>query len=98
MQKIKWIFPAVLGLVLAFARAAWAFTAPSPGDMWYTMYEVFYDRLVVGPLGGLLTGGVLAWGLASAIRGAFVQFVLCTCTAGVIYKLEDVVTGFGLIC
>lgn len=97
MQRIKIPLLAIC-LVLATTRAALAFTAPSAGDMWYTMYEVFYDRLVAGPLGGLLTGGVLAWGLAAAIRGSFVTFVLCTCTAGVLFKLEDVVTGFGLVC
>ena len=68
MQRIKIPLLAIC-LVLATTRAALAFTAPSAGDMWYTMYEVFYDRLVAGPLGGLLTGGVLAWGLAAAIRG-----------------------------
>ena len=41
---------------------------------------------------------MLAWGLAAAIRGSFATFVLCTCTAGVLFKLEDVVTGFGIIC
>lgn len=97
MQRIKIPLLAIC-LVLATTRAALAFTAPSAGDMWYTMYEVFYDRLVAGPLVGLLTGGVLAWGLAAAIRGSFATFVLCTCTAGVLFKLEDVVTGFGIIC
>ena len=72
MQRIKIPLLAIC-LVLATTRAALAFTAPSAGDMWYTMYEVFYDRLVAGPLGGLLTGGVLAWGLAAAIRGSWIS-------------------------
>ena len=50
MQRIKIPLLAIC-LVLATTRAALAFTAPSAGDMWYTMYEVFYDRLVAGPLG-----------------------------------------------
>ena len=44
MQRIKIPLLAIC-LVLATTRAALAFTAPSAGDMWYTMYEVFYDRL-----------------------------------------------------
>lgn len=96
MQRIKIPLLAIC-LVLATTRAALAFTAPSAGDMWYTMYEVFYDRLVAGPLGGCLPAGVLAWGWPLP-PGSFATFVLCTCTAGVLFKLEDVVTGFGIIC
>lgn len=87
-----------LGLIGFNATAALAFKAPAAGDTWYEAYEVFYDRLVTGPIGGTLAGGLLCWGLIAAIRGAMAQFVICSCAAAVIFNLENVVVGFGLVC
>lgn len=81
---------------LVFVASAHAFNAPSNGDMWYDAYEVFFNRLIAGPIGGTMAGGLLCWGIISAIRGSMAQFVICSCAAAVIFNLENVVTGFGL--
>lgn len=87
----------VMFLIVAGVQNAFAFTAPTSSDMWYEFYNIFFTKLLQGPLGATLTGGCLLWGLISAIRGAAVSFVICTLTAGVLYNLDTIVTTFGLI-
>lgn len=86
-----------LGVLFLTANSAWAFSAPSQGAMWYELYEVFYDNLVTGPLGAALVGGVLGWGIMAAVRGSVLTFVICSLAAAVVYNLESVVGGFGMI-
>ncbi len=87
------VFIAMFGSV----TSAWAFSAPSSGDLWYELYETFYDNIVTGAMGAALVGGVLAWGIMAAVRGALLTFVICSLAAAVFYNLESVVTGFGMI-
>lgn len=88
---------AVFIFMFGFASSAWAFSAPRSGDLWYELYETFYDHIVTGALGAALVGGVLAWGIMAAVRGAVLTFVICSLAAAVFYNLESVVTGFGMI-
>lgn len=85
------------GVLFLTANSAWAFSAPSQGAMWYELYEVFYDNLVTGPLGAALVGGVLGWGIMAAVRGSVLTFIICSLAAAVVYNLESVVSGFGMI-
>jgi hypothetical protein len=92
-------FTLALTLCASFAMAgsAFAFSAPSQGDMWFELYEVFYDKLIEGPLGAACVGGILTWGILAAIRGSVFQFLICSCAAAIIFSLETVVTSLGLI-
>jgi hypothetical protein len=85
------------GVLMAMAGNAFAFTAPSQGDMWYDLYDVFYAKLIEGPLGAACVGGILAWGILSAIRGSILQFCVCSCAAAIVFSLESVVTSLGMI-
>lgn len=82
---------------LALTGNAFAFSAPSQGDMWFELYEVFYGKLVEGPLGAACVGGILTWGILAAIRGSVFQFAVCSCAAAIIFSLEDVVSSLGMI-
>ncbi len=82
---------------LAMTGTAFAFTAPAQGDLWFELYDVFYDKLVTGPLGAACVGGVLTWGILAAIRGSVFQFAVCSCAAAVIFSLETVVSSLGMI-
>lgn len=81
----------------AAAGDAFAFSAPTQGDMWFELYEVFYDKLVEGPLGAACVGGILTWGILAAIRGSLFQFAVCSCAAAIIFSLEGVVSSLGMI-
>lgn len=97
--RIKIIASAALvGMAfLGSATGAYAFTAPTTGDMWYDFYDIFFNKLLQGPLGATITGGTLGWGLMSAVRGSLPQFAICTCAAGVMYNLDSVVNTFGFV-
>lgn len=86
-----------LCVTFAMAGTAFAFSAPASGDMWFELYEVFYDKLVEGPLGAAAVGGILTWGILAAIRGSVFQFAVCSCAAAIIFSLESVVTSLGMI-
>lgn len=83
--------------LFAMAGNAFAFSAPAKGDMWFELYEVFYDKLIEGPLGAACVGGILTWGILAAIRGSVFQFAVCSCAAAVIFSLETVVSSLGMI-
>jgi hypothetical protein len=93
------LFLLALTICATFAMAgnAFAFSAPSQGDMWFELYEVFYDKLVEGPLGAACVGGILTWGILAAIRGSVFQFAVCSCAAAIIFSLETVVSSLGMI-
>ena len=97
MNKKVFTLLFTLGALVLTANSAWAFSAPSQGAMWYELYEVFYNNLVTGPLGAALVGGVLGWGIMAAVRGSVLTFVICSLAAAVVYNLESVVSGFGMI-
>lgn len=82
---------------LVLTENAFAFSAPSQGDMWFELYEVFYDKLVEGPLGAAAVGGILTWGILAAIRGSVFQFAVCSCAAAIVFSLESVVSSLGMI-
>lgn len=92
-------FMLALTICATFAMAgnAFAFSTPSQGDMWFELYEVFYDKLIEGPLGAACVGGILTWGILAAIRGSVFQFAVCSCAAAIIWSLESVVTSLGMI-
>lgn len=81
----------------ALAGNAFAFTAPAQGDMWFELYEVFYDKLVEGPLGAACVGAMLTMGILGAIRGSVFQFGVCSCAAAIVISLENVVTSLGMV-
>ncbi len=82
---------------LAASSNAHAFKALTTGDMWYEFYDIFFTKLLQGPMGATLTGGTLAWGLVAAVRGSIPTFLICTLAAGVMISLENVVQTFGYI-
>jgi len=93
------LFMLALTICSTFAMAgdAFAFTAPAQGDLWFELYEIFYDKLVEGPLGAACVGGMLTWGILAAIRGSVFQFLVCSCAAGIVFSLETVVSSLGMI-
>ena len=93
------LFMLTLTLCSLFAMAgnAFAFTAPAQGDMWFELYDVFYDKLVTGPLGGACAGAMLAMGIIGAIRGSIFQFGVCSCAAAIVISLENLVTSLGMV-
>lgn len=97
LKSLFFIFTLTLCAGLVFTGNAYAFSAPSKGDMWYELYEVFYDKLVEGPLGAACVGGILTWGILAAIRGSVFQFAVCSCAAAIIFSLETVVSSLGMI-
>lgn len=97
MNRSVFMFAYMIFASLAVAGNAYAFSAPSRGDMWFELYEVFYDKLLEGPLGAACVGGILTWGILAAIRGSVFQFVVCSCAAGIIFSLETVVSSLGII-
>lgn len=82
---------------LAMAGNAFAFFAPTQGDMWFELYDVFYSKLIEGPLGAACVGGILTWGILAAIRGSIMQFCVCSCAAAIVFSLESVVSSLGMI-
>ena len=97
MNRAFFILALTICAILATAGNALAFSAPSQGDMWFELYEVFYDKLVEGPLGAACVGGILTWGILAAIRGSVFQFAVCSCAAAIIFSLETVVSSLGMI-
>lgn len=81
MNRSVFMFAYMISASLAVTSNAYAFSAPSQGDMWFELYEVFYDKLVEGPLGAACVGGILTWGILAAIRGSVFQFAVCSCAA-----------------
>lgn len=97
MHRLLFALFAVFISMFGSVTSALAFSAPRSGDLWYELYETFYNSIVTGALGAALVGGVLAWGIMAAVRGAVLTFVICSLAAAVFYNLESVVTGFGMI-
>lgn len=97
MTRMLLLLALTVCATFAMAGTAFAFTAPSAGDMWFELYEVFYEKLITGPLGAACVGGILTWGILAAIRGSVFQFAVCSCAAAVIFSLETVVTSLGMI-
>lgn len=97
MSRSVFMFAYMIFASLTVASNAYAFSAPSQGDMWFELYEVFYDKLVEGPLGAACVGGILTWGIFAAIRGSIFQFAVCSCAAAIIFSLETVVSSLGMI-
>lgn len=95
----KNIFSAFLtvGILGIMCGRAFAFSAPAKGDMWYELYDVFYTKLVEGPLGAAAVGGILTWGILAAIRGSAMVFAVCSCAAAIVFSLENVVTSLGIV-
>ncbi len=93
------LFMLALTLCSLFAMSgnAFAFTAPAQGDMWFELYDVFYDKLVEGPLGAACVGAMLTVGILGAIRGSIFQFGVCSCAAAVVFSLENVVSSLGMV-
>lgn len=97
MNRTVFMFAYMLFASLAVSSNAYAFSAPSQGDMWFELYEVFYYKLVEGPLGAACVDGILTWGILAAIRGSVFQFAVCSCAAAIIFSLETVVSSLGMI-
>ena len=97
MKKNVFLLALTLGFIGVMSVKALAYTAPAAGDMWYELYEVFYEKLVEGPLGAAAVGGILTWGILAAIRGSAIQFAVCSCAAAIVFSLEKVVTSLGML-
>ena len=97
MKKKLLLLGLTTSAFLAMAGNAFAFSAPTQGDMWFELYDVFYSKLIAGPLGAACVGGILTWGILAAIRGSIMQFCVCSCAAAIVFSLESVVTSLGMI-
>jgi hypothetical protein len=86
---------ALVGLILA-ASAAYAFTAPAPGDLGYDIYDIVVNQGVKGPLG--FVGGVAAFLFGVSRLFSNIMIGIPTIVAAVcLIKADSILQTFGML-
>lgn len=92
--RLMWM--ALLAMVAIFASVAHAFTAPTAGAFMYDAYDIAFNKLLFGPAGWVGGGVLLVIGIEQ-IRQNWKMGVLCFIGAGLLIKLQDLMTTLGAI-
>jgi hypothetical protein len=97
----RWLAAAdymVVGLLalLAMTSAAYAFTAPAPGDLGYDIYDIVVNQGVKGPLG--FVGGVAAFLFGVSRLFSNIMIGIPTIVAAVcLIKADSILQTFGML-
>lgn len=87
----------LLALALMFmANAVWAMTAPTSGQLGYSLYDLFVNDTVKGPIGYATATGLGLFGLISMFR-SWIMGVLGLVTGAGVGVAATLPTSYGLI-
>lgn len=87
----------VVGFGLCLASAAQAMTAPVTGDFGFVAYDLAFNDILAGPGGWVVGGaglGIAGW---SAVKQQALPSICAALGTGLILKLEDLLTSFGML-
>lgn len=93
LKSKRLMLASMLALV---GTVAYAFAAPAAGDFMYDAYDIAFNKLLFGPAGWVGGGMLLLFGIES-IRQNWKMGVLCFIGAGVLIKLQALMTTLGAI-
>ncbi len=97
MSKLKsYLLSVVAMLSIFFVSPAMAFTAPAAGDFGYDAYDIFFNKMVDGPLGWIGAGILVFWGLSKVMQ-QWMMTLLCMISASAIIKWETLLTSLGAV-
>jgi len=95
MKKLLTI-AVLVGLFTVMAVPAMAFTAaPVPGSVFYEAYDLVVNNFLHGAMGFICAVLLVALGVGAFIMQKIVPGIIALVCAGIIYRIDSIVTSLG---
>lgn len=86
-----------LGLMAVMvASAAFAYTDPQSGDLFYEAYDIVINKIMAGPVGFIMGALMVIGGIITMVLGkGFLLPLIAVIGGAIIVKIDDIVSSFG---